>query len=260
MRSFDAVFAFASACSLVLGLGCAGIQPIHQPPTLAEIREINAEGSISIELLPTAGRDHHRLKIDHVVSADAEKIVVAPSHGPPLAFQLGDVAQFHLRRRGRGAVIGAGVGAGIGALSGLGIASFLYATGQSPDSSGFPVGSAIKLAEGGAVACALIGAVIGAFGVSHEDFPLLLGPAPPSQYGSPKLALAPPAAKTAAIVVAPTAEVRSAPFKVAPVLVTLARGQRLYVDLTPNAGWRVAFLSDGRVGYIQDAQIEADSP
>jgi hypothetical protein len=259
MRSCDAAFAFA--CSLVLGLGCARIQPIHEPPTLAEIREINAEGSISVELLPTAGRDNHRLKVDHVVSADAEKIVVAPAHGPPLAFDLGDVAQFHVRRRGRGGVVGASVGAGIGALGGLGIASFLYATGQSPDPSGFPVGSAIKLAEGGAIACSIIGAVIGAFGLSHEDFPLLLGPAPPSEYGSPKLALAPPpAAKRAAIVVAPSAEVRSAPFKVAPVLVTFARGQRLYVNLTPNAGWRVAFLSDGRVGYIEDAQVEADPP
>jgi hypothetical protein len=53
--------------------------------------------------------------------------------------------------------------------------------------------------------------------------------------------------------------VRSAPFDVAPVVVVLPRGQGLFVDATPNAGWRVATLQDGRVGYIQDAQVRADS-
>jgi hypothetical protein len=61
-------------------------------------------------------------------------------------------------------------------------------------------------------------------------------------------------------VVAPSAEVRSAPFKVAPVIVSLARGDRLQVTPTPNAGWRVVFLPDGRVGYIQDVQVEVAAP
>jgi len=119
MRSFEAAFAFASACSLALGFGCAAkIQRIHSPPTLAEIREINAEAPVSVVPLP-ACRCGDAWKVDHVVSADAEKIVVAPDHLPPFAFPLGDVAWFHARRTGRGALIGAGVGAGIGAVGGL---------------------------------------------------------------------------------------------------------------------------------------------
>jgi len=272
MRSFEAAFAFASACSLALGFGCAAkIQRIHSPPTLAEIREINAEAPVSVVPLP-ACRCGDAWKVDHVVSADAEKIVVAPDHLPPFAFPLGDVAWFHARRTGRGALIGAGVGAGIGAVGGLFTAFFIRGTGYRsadapPDTSGSPVGPVLKVAAIFALGYSMVGAVIGAIAGSPEDFPLTLGPAPPSSYRSPtpaaELALAPPsppAAKRAAIVVAPSAEVRSAPFKVAPVIVTLARGQHLDVDPTPNAGWRVAYLSDGRVGYIQDAQVEMGSP
>jgi hypothetical protein len=47
---------------------------------------------------------------------------------------------------------------------------------------------------------------------------------------------------------------------VAPVVAVLARGQSLFVDAIPNAGWRVATLLDGRVGYIQDAQVKVSSP
>ena len=62
------------------------------------------------------------------------------------------------------------------------------------------------------------------------------------------------------MVVAVAAEVRSAPFVVAPVVVVLARGVRLFVDETPRAGWRVAYLSDGRVGYVEDARIKTSAP
>jgi hypothetical protein len=205
----------------------------------------------------------------HVVSADAEKIVLAPNHGPPLAFRVGDVARFRGRRVGRGFAIGAGVGAAIGALEGFFTAAYLNGLGDRsgndpPDTSGFPVGPALEFAAAGALIGAVGGAVIGAFIGSREEFPVVLGPAPPSEYVSStpasKLALAPPPAQRAATVTAPSAEVRSAPFKVAPVIATLAHGQRLYVDPTPNASWRVAFLSDGRTGYIQDAQVEVDLP
>jgi hypothetical protein len=96
-------------------------------------------------------------------------------------------------------------------------------------------------------------------------------PAPPMGPASPPTrdddALAPQptppaptaARKRAARVVAPSAEVHSAPFAVAPVVVSLEQGQSLFVDATPNAGWRVVLL-DGRVGYIREAQIEVDSP
>jgi hypothetical protein len=69
-----------------------------------------------------------------------------------------------------------------------------------------------------------------------------------------------PVVTRSASVVAPSAELRSAPFIVAPVVVVLAHGQHLFVDPTPNAGWRFATLSDGRAGYVQDAQIKVDSP
>jgi hypothetical protein len=91
---------------------------------------------------------------------------------------------------------------------------------------------------------------------STEPGPALpLGPASPPPRGLPT-----PAVKRSASVVAPSAEVHSAPFNVAPVVVVLARGQGLFVDATPNAGWRVATLLDGQVGYIQDAQVKVDSP
>jgi hypothetical protein len=85
----------------------------------------------------------------------------------------------------------------------------------------------------------------------HHHFVLVpeLAPPPP-----------PPEGKKSASVVASSAEVRSAPFEGAPVVAVLSRGQRLLVDPTPNAGWRVVPLRDGRVGYIQDAQIKMDSP
>ena len=81
------------------------------------------------------------------------------------------------------------------------------------------------------------------------------GPAPPLSGAPPPPPT--PADKRSASIVAPSAEVHSAPFHVAPVIVVLAKGQGLLVDATANAGWRFATLADGRVGYIQDAQVKA---
>jgi hypothetical protein len=264
MRSVDAAFVFASVCPLALGLGCASSQPVHQPPTFAEIREINAEDRIRVEPLPTAGWARRALKVDHIVSADAERIVIASGAGAAIAVPLREVAKFRARRRGRGATIGAGVGAGVGAIEGFFLAAYLNGIGyrsvnDPPADSNFPVGTALGFAAVWAVACSAVGAVVGAIVGAPEDFPLVLGPAPPSPYNS-STGPSTPAPPRAAIVVVPSAEVRSAPFKVAPVILSLTRGERLYVGPTPNAGWRVAFLSDGRVGYIQDAQVEVASP
>lgn len=211
-------------------------------------------------------------KINGVIAADAEKVVVAPEGREPFAFRLGDVSHFHARRTVRGAAIGAGVGAALGAVGGFVAVVMISGMGyrsvnDPPDNSGFPIWPALGYAAIGAVGYAIPGALIGALTGSPEDFPLALGPAPANEYASPappptlapRVALAPPAQR-AATVVAPSAEVRSAPSRVAPVIVTLSRGQRLQVDPTPNAGWRVASLPDGRVGYVQDAQVAVDSP
>jgi hypothetical protein len=263
MKSVDAAFAFASVCSLAPGLGCASSQPIHQPPTFAEIREINGEDRIRVEPLPTAGWPRRALKVDHIVSADAERIVIASPAGTAIAVPLPDVAKFRARRRGRGAAIGAGVGAGVGAIGGYFLVAYAYESGyrsvNDPPADSTFLGKALGVAAVGAVVGSAVGAVVGAIIGAPEDFPLVLGPAPPPADDS-STGPSTPAPQRAAIVVAPSAEVRSAPFKVAPVIVSLTRGERLYVDPTPNAGWRVAFLWDGRVGYIQDAQVAVTSP
>jgi hypothetical protein len=89
---------------------------------------------------------------------------------------------------------------------------------------------------------------------------------------SPRVAAAPaapaapppppaPAGKTTVSVMTPSAELRTAPFQVAPLVTTLPRGQRIVVGQS-NGGWRLATLPDGRVGYVRDEQIEegASSP
>ena len=88
MRSFDAAIAFVLACSLALGLGCATGELIHRPLTPVEIETINESPHVIVELIPTAGPSR---RIDHVVSADAATIVVAPKDGPPYALRLDDV-------------------------------------------------------------------------------------------------------------------------------------------------------------------------
>ena len=264
MRAVDAAFVLASVCPVAPGLGCASSQPVHKPPTFAEIREINAEDRIRVEPLPTTGWARRALKVDHIVSADAERIVIASGAGAAIAVPLREVAKFRARRRGRGAAIGAGVGVGVGAIEGFFLAAYLNGIGSRsgndpPADSNFPVGAALGVAAIGAVVCSAVGAVVGAIIGAPEDFPLVLGPPPPSPYDS-STGPSTPSPQRAAIVVAPSAEVRSAPFEVAPVILRLTRGERLYVDPTPNAGWRVAILSDGRVGYIQGAQVEVTSP
>jgi hypothetical protein len=107
-------------------------------------------------------------------------------------------------------------------------------------------GTVIKFKDGGAVVAA--------------------APAAAAPGGAPPPADAPPPApfpaaapdKVPASVVS-SAEVRSAPFKVAPLLTTLSQGQKIAVGVTANNGWRVATLADGRTGYVQDAQIKVEA-
>jgi hypothetical protein len=273
MKSFDATVALASACLLALGPSCTGIHPIHRPPTPAEIRKINSfEVPIYVEPLPTTDWGHDPWEVDRVVSADAEKIMITRDDGAPFAVRLDDVLRLRLHRTGRGAVIGALVGGGFGGIGTL--FGLLLVNGSQyrspdapPDSYAAPMRQFLEVTAISAVVAAAVGALIGAGVGSPEEFPLNLGPSQRLRYhSSPQIA--PPAfvgsstrvTKRAAIVVAPSAEVRSAPFKVAPVIATLARGQRLNVASIPNEGWRVTYLWDGRVGYVQDAQVEVESP
>ncbi len=86
-------------------------------------------------------------------------------------------------------------------------------------------------------------------------------PAPAAQEAAPPPPSKPPVDKLSARVVTPTAELRTAPFQVAPGVTTLPHGQRIFVGQS-NDGWRLATLPDGRVGYLRDAQVEevASSP
>ncbi|HVU51912.1 MAG TPA: hypothetical protein VHL80_14545 [Polyangia bacterium] len=88
-----------------------------------------------------------------------------------------------------------------------------------------------------------------------EAAPVAAAPVPAS---APPTAPAPALDKSPASVVSASAEVRSAPFAVAPLVTTLAQGQRLSVGGATN-GWRAATLADGRGGYVQDAQIKVDA-
>ena len=81
--------------------------------------------------------------------------------------------------------------------------------------------------------------------------------APPAVVPAAEPPLPPaPAGSTPATVTAQSTEVRSAPFKVAPVVSVLSLGQRLFVKTTATDGWRAAKLLDGRSGYVQDAEIK----
>jgi hypothetical protein len=64
----------------------------------------------------------------------------------------------------------------------------------------------------------------------------------------------------AATVGATAAEVRTAPFLVAPLLTTLAPGQSVSVSASATDGWRHAMLPDGRLGYVLDAAVRLSSP
>ena len=104
-----------------------------------------------------------------------------------------------------------------------------------------------------------LGALVGMIASPRHHFILLEPGAAPPLLTSPSR-LSAPGGKRSAIVVARSAEVHSAPFNVAPVVVVLRQGQGLFVEATPRVGWRVATLLDGRAGYIQDAEVKSDSP
>jgi hypothetical protein len=268
-RDTGVAIAVVVSCWLALGLGCATTtetaQPIHRPPTPAELFQINEErGPLVVDLIPTAGPP---LVIDHVVSADATKVVVAPFNGPyfpPYALRLDDVAAFSARTTGRGVVsgaaTGAAIGAGIGALL-IALVWRLQGIGPPPNPNAPPCdscgGPGAMFYVDTFLLSAAIGGVVGAFrggsAGSPERFPLDLGPPPPE---APPPTTASP--RRSASVVAPSAEVRSAPFEVAPVVAVVARGQRLSVEASSRAGWRVVYLPGGRVGYVQDARLGDD--
>jgi hypothetical protein len=277
--SFDAAIGVAASCSLALGLGCAtetGVHPIHRPPTLAEIGQLNeARGPLVVALIPSAGPSP---SIDHIVSADAAKLMVAPEDAPywarrspergdsPYALRLDDVAGFWAHSSGRSAAKGAVTGAAVGGVVDaclLSLAFLLRNAGPPPnpnappctDCSGPNAGTYLAVVLVPVAIGAALGALVGAANGSDEFFPFSLGPPPPLPPRPPT-----PTGKRSASVVALSAEVRSAPFKVAPVVVVLVQGQRLFVEAAPRDGWRVVYLSDGRAGYIKDAQVKVDLP
>jgi hypothetical protein len=94
-------------------------------------------------------------------------------------------------------------------------------------------------------------------------------PGNPMLPGSRSAASAPPATPpggeapkswVAATVGATAAEVRTAPFLVAPLLTTLVPGQSVSVSASATDGWRHAMLPDGRLGYVLDAAVRLSSP
>jgi hypothetical protein len=66
----------------------------------------------------------------------------------------------------------------------------------------------------------------------------------------------PPLRAGEAVVTAPKAVVRTAPFEVAPVLTELHAGDRLTADDWPQGGWRRVKLADGRFGLVHDADLK----
>ena len=80
-----------------------------------------------------------------------------------------------------------------------------------------------------------------------------------AQAEAPPVATRPSPGMSHAIVRASTAEIRTAPFNVAPVVTVLAGGQALLVGSVATDGWRRATLPDGRFGYVQDAQLQTEA-
>jgi len=253
MRSFETAIAFVTVCSLTLGVGCATVEPIHRPPTPGELERVNATHPVMVELLGP----RPSLRADHIVSADVAKIVVAPETGPPYALPLDDVFRFTVNRVGRGAAIGAGVGAAVCSFFILGLLPFeIGMSGNRPPNSHPESGVVVAQDLAAAVlVSAAVGALIGAATGSRHLFPVNLSPDPPP----PSCRTSQPGQRSASVV-APFAEVHSAPFNVAPVVEVLPAGQRLFVDASPNAGWRFAKLWDCRVGYVEDAHVKMDTP
>jgi hypothetical protein len=79
--------------------------------------------------------------------------------------------------------------------------------------------------------------------------------APPATPAGPPAA--PPAADDgqSSAVVNTTADLRSAPSSVAPVLIHLEVGSQLTVSNQVRDGWRLTSLRDGHVAYVQDAVL-----
>lgn len=61
-------------------------------------------------------------------------------------------------------------------------------------------------------------------------------------------------------VIADEAPVRSAPFEVAPEIARVRAGDRLPADDQPQGVWRRVQLSDGRYGFLRDADVREPPP
>jgi len=83
-------------------------------------------------------------------------------------------------------------------------------------------------------------------------------PEPPEEAAAPPLPPLPPvpAGSSPATVTVASAEIRTAPFKVAPVVSVVPMGQWLFVQTTATDGWRAATLFDGRRGFVEDEQVK----
>ena len=75
-------------------------------------------------------------------------------------------------------------------------------------------------------------------------------------------AASPPAADNgqSSAIVNSTADLRSAPSAVAPVLIHLDAGAQLTVSNQVRDGWRLTSLQDGHVAYVQDAVLHIAGP
>jgi hypothetical protein len=67
----------------------------------------------------------------------------------------------------------------------------------------------------------------------------------------------PPSSRPASVGASP-GEVRTAPFRVAPLVLRLDPGQRVRVSIDGTNGWRAVILPDGRAGYIEDRAIRLE--
>lgn len=61
------------------------------------------------------------------------------------------------------------------------------------------------------------------------------------------------------VVLAPGAEVRTAPYLVSPLLLNLRAGDLLSLSDRVNDGWRRVQIPDGRTGYVQDTQVRIEA-
>ena len=61
-----------------------------------------------------------------------------------------------------------------------------------------------------------------------------------------------------ALITASPAEVRTAPYVVAPLLTRLEAGQRISASSAAANGWRTVMLPDRRIGYLQEAAVRVE--